>query len=52
MLLYREVAESPSLEVLRKRVYVALPDVVSGDGMRLDWAVFVVFSYLNNSAIG
>ena len=48
----REVVESPSLEVFKKRVDVALKDVVSGhggDGLGL--AVLVVFSNLGDAMI-
>ena len=52
--LHREVVESPSLEVLKSHVDMALTDVVSGhggDGWWLDWMIPVVFSNLNDSAI-
>jgi len=50
----REVVESPSLELLKKRVDVAVRDTVSGYGgvhWRLDWMVLVVFYNLNDSMI-
>jgi len=46
--------ESPSLELLKKRVDVAVRDTVSGYGgvhWRLDWMVLVVFYNLNDSMI-
>ena len=49
-----EVVESPSLELFKKRVDVAVRDTVSGYGevhWRLDWMVLVVFYNLNNSMI-
>jgi len=49
-----EVGESPSLEVFKKRVNVALRDVVSGhggDGMVVGQMILVVFSNLNDSMI-
>ena len=44
----REVVESPSLEVFQDRGDVALWDMISGDGLGLDWMVLVVFSNLND----
>ena len=46
----REVAESLSLEVFRKRVDVAVRDMVSGHGgmdRQLDWMTSAVFSNLH-----
>ena len=48
----REVVESLSLEVFKKRVDVALRDAASGhggDGLGLDVVISVVFSNLNDS---
>jgi len=48
----REVVQSPSLEVLKNRVDVALRDAVSergGDGLVLDWMILMAFSNLNSS---
>ena len=48
----REVVESPSLEVFKKRVDVALRATVSGHGgagWGLDQMIFGVFSNLNDS---
>ena len=50
----REVVQSPSLEVLKNHVGVALRDVVSGrgeDGLGLDWVTLEVFFNLNDSMI-
>ena len=50
----REVVQSPSLEVLKNRVDVALRDAVSergGDGLVLDWMILMAFSNLNSSVI-
>ena len=46
----REVVRSPSPEVFKIHVDVALRDQVSGhggDGLELDWMILVVFSNLN-----
>ena len=46
--------QSPSLEVLKNHVGVALRDVVSGhaeDGLGLDWLTLEVFFNLNDSMI-
>jgi len=50
----REVVQSPSLEVLKNRVDVALRDAVNergGDGLVLDWMILMAFSNLNSSVI-
>ena len=52
--LHREVVESPSLEVLKNRVDVALRDVVSGHGgggLVVGLDDLEVFSNLNDSNI-
>ena len=51
----REVVQSPSLEVLKNRVDVALRDVVwwvvlAADGW-LDWMILEIFSNVNDSLI-
>jgi len=48
----REVVQSPSLEVLKSRVDVALRDVGSGcggGGLMVGWVILEVFSNLNDS---
>ena len=47
--LLREVVESPSLEVFKKRVDMALRDVGSGHGEDGDWMILVAFCNLCDS---
>ena len=50
----RKVVESPSLEVFRSRVDVALRDMGSGHGVMgcwLDWVILEAFSNLKYSMI-
>jgi len=50
----REVVESPSLEVLKSRVDVAVRDVGSGwggGGLMVGWVILEVFSSLHDSII-
>ena len=50
----REVVESPSLEVFKNRVDVALRAMGSGHGVMgcwLDWVILGVFSSCNDSMI-
>ena len=43
--------ESPTLEAFKNCGDVTPRDVVSGDGLGLDWMILMVFSYSYNSVI-